>query len=61
MAPSDLAFRAGTTAKTIRMVEAGFVPGPRIQFAIAQVFTSATGEKLLPLDVWPMETQRVAV
>lgn len=55
MAPSDLAYRAGVSAKTIRLAEHGFVPGPRIQFAIAQVF------ELSPLDLWPLETQiRVA-
>lgn len=51
MAPSDLAYRAGVSAKTIRLAEHGFVPGPRIQFAIAQVFD------LSPLDLWPLETQ----
>jgi len=55
MAPSDLAYRAGVSAKTIRMVEAGWVPGPRVQFAIAAVFD------LLPLDLWPLERQRVFV
>lgn len=54
MAPSDLAFRAGTSAKTVRLAEAGWVPNPRIQFAIAGVFA------LTPLDLWPLETQRVA-
>jgi len=53
LAPSDLAYRAGTSSKTIRMVEAGWVPGPRIQFAIANVFG------LRPLDLWPIERQRV--
>lgn len=55
MAPSDLAYRAGTSAKTIRLAELGWVPGPRIQFAIAAVFD------LKPLDLWPLELQmRVA-
>lgn len=51
MACSDLAYRAGTSAKTVRLAEAGFVPGPRIQFGIAQVF------KLKPTDIWPLEMQ----
>ena len=46
-----LAYRAGVSGNTIRMVEAGFVPGPRIQFAIAQVFD------MRPLDLWPIEEQ----
>lgn len=53
MAPNDLAYRAAVSAKTVRMVEAGFVPGPRIQFQIAGVFG------LQPLDLWPIERQRV--
>lgn len=52
LSPNDLAYRAGVSGNTIRLAEAGFVPGPRIQFAIARVF------ELLPLDVWPMEGQR---
>lgn len=54
MAPSDLAYCAGVSAKTVRMAEAGYVPGPRIQFAIAKVF------KLQPLDLFPLDTQRRA-
>jgi DNA-binding XRE family transcriptional regulator len=48
---SDLAYRAGVSAKTIRLAESGFVPGPRIQFAIARTFD------LTPLELWPIETQ----
>jgi len=48
LSPNDLAHKAGLTGKTIRMVEAGFVPGPRVQFAIAAQFG------LRPLDLWPM-------
>lgn len=51
LSPNMLAYRAGVSGNTIRMVEAGFVPGPRIQFAIAQVFD------LRPLDLWPIEEQ----
>ncbi len=52
MSPGDLAYRAGVSTKTVRMAESGFVPGPRIQFAIARVFG------LLPLDLFPLELQR---
>lgn len=48
LSPNELAYLASTTGKTIRLVEAGHVPGPRIQFAIAEVFG------LLPLDIWPL-------
>jgi DNA-binding XRE family transcriptional regulator len=54
LSPNDLAYRAGTSGKTIRMVEAGWVPSPRLQFQIAAVFG------LLPLDLWPLQRQRVA-
>lgn len=52
LSPNDLAYRAGTTGNTIRLAEKGFTPGPRIQFAIAQVF------EVRPLDIWPMEMQQ---
>ena len=51
LSPNDLAYRAGTTGNTVRLAEKGFAPGPRIQFAIAQVFD------VLPLEIWPLETQ----
>lgn len=54
LSPNDLAYKAGTSGKTIRMVEAGWVPSPRLQFQIAAVFN------LLPLDLWPLQRQRVA-
>lgn len=54
LSPNDLAYRAGTSGKTVRMVEAGWVPSPRLQFQIAAVF------ELKPLDLWPIERQRVA-
>ena len=56
MSPNDLGYQAGTTGKTIRMVEAGHVPSPRLQFQIAEVFD------LLPLDIWPLhENERSRV
>ena len=48
LSPNDLAYKAGVTGKTVRMAEAGFVPGPRVQFAIAAQFG------MRPLDLWPM-------
>lgn len=47
-----LAARAGVGRETIRLAEAGFVPGPRVQFAIA----TALGTN--PLELWPIERQR---
>lgn len=55
MSPNDLAYRAGVTGKTIRMVEAGFVPSPRTQFVIAAVFA------MQPLDLWPFHRDRQTV
>lgn len=55
MSPNDLAYRAGVTGKTIRMVEAGFIPSARTQFAIAGVFG------LKPLDLWPFHRDRQQV
>lgn len=49
-----LAARTGVSRETIRIAELGWTPGVRIQFAIAQEFD------LLPLDLWPIEVQRVA-
>lgn len=54
LSPNDLAYKAGTSGKTVRMVEAGWVPSPRLQFQIAAVFD------LKPLELWPIERQRVA-
>jgi|1186.fasta_scaffold307809_2 DNA-binding XRE family transcriptional regulator len=50
----DLARRTGVSRESIRLAELGFVPGPRIQFALADAF------HLRPLDIWPLERQRVA-
>lgn len=55
MTPNDLAYRAGVSGKTIRMAEVGFIPSPRIQFAISAVFG------LLPLDLWPFDRERQRV
>jgi DNA-binding XRE family transcriptional regulator len=49
-----LALRAQVGKETVRLAEAGFVPGPRIQFAIATVL----GTK--PLDLWPIDRQPAA-
>lgn len=54
LSPNDLAYRAGISGNTVRMAEAGFTPSPRVQFAIAHEFG------LLPLDIWPIQTQRRA-
>jgi DNA-binding XRE family transcriptional regulator len=48
----QLAWRIGVSRETIRLTEAGFVPTPRIQFAIAEAF----GRR--PLDLWPLARQR---
>jgi transcriptional regulator with XRE-family HTH domain len=48
-----LAYRAGISKETVRLAEAGFVPTPRVQFALAGVFG------MRPLDLWPIETQKV--
>lgn len=55
MSPNDLAYRAGVSGKTIRMLEAGWIPSPRVQFQVARVF------ELLPLDLWPLERDRQRV
>lgn len=53
LSPNDLAHRTNVSAATIRMAEAGYVPGPRIQFALADHFG------LKPLDIWPLSQQKV--
>ena len=47
-----LARRAGVGRETVRLAESGFVPTPRVQFAIARAV------KRTPLDLWPIEMQR---
>lgn len=54
LAATDLAYRAGVSAKSVRMAEMGFVPGPRVQFAIASAFD------LRPTDIFPLDSQRRA-
>lgn len=51
LSPNALAYRAGVSGKAVRMAEAGFVPTPRVQFAVAGVFD------LRPLDLWPFDQQ----
>lgn len=48
----QLGYRANVSRETIRMAEAGFLPTPRVQFALAAAFGK------LPLDFWPIERQR---
>jgi DNA-binding XRE family transcriptional regulator len=55
MSPNDLAYRVGVSGKTIRMVEAGWIPSPRVQFLIAGEFG------LKPLDLWPFDRDRQTV
>lgn len=51
LSPNELAYRAEISGKTVRMAEAGFLPSPRIQHAIASVFERK------PTDIWPLHTQ----
>lgn len=51
MSPNDLGYRAGVSGKTVRMAEQGFLPGPRVQHAIASVFG------LQPTEIWPLQVQ----
>jgi DNA-binding XRE family transcriptional regulator len=55
MSPNDLAYRVGVSGKTIRMAEAGWIPTPRTQLAIAAAFA------LTPLDLWPFDRNRQKV
>jgi hypothetical protein len=48
----DLGLRTGVSEESVRLAEIGFVPGARIQFALASEFGR------LPLDLWPLERQR---
>jgi transcriptional regulator with XRE-family HTH domain len=54
MSRDDLGRRSGIGRETIRLAEAGFVPTPRVQYALAKAFGQ------LPLDIWPIEHQRAA-
>lgn len=51
----DLGRRIGVSAEAIRLAELGFVPSVRVQFALATEFG------LRPLDLWPIESQKVPV
>lgn len=58
LTPNDLARRAGVSGQVVRMAEAGYIPGPRIQFAIAGVFKHEVEDRALrPLEIWPIERQ----
>lgn len=56
LSPNDLAAKARVSGKTVRLAEDGWIPGPRVQFAIANAL------ELGPLDLWPYDRgrQRVA-
>jgi DNA-binding XRE family transcriptional regulator len=54
LSQSDLARATHVSTGSIRLAERGFVPGPRIQFAVANYFG------LKPLDIWPLSQQKVA-
>src|SRR4051794_33599137 len=47
----DLAAQVGVSTGSVRLAERGFVPGPRIQYAIAIYF------EMKPLDIWPLSRQ----
>lgn len=51
LSPNDLGREAGISGKTVRLAEAGFMPGPRIQHAIASIFG------LKPTEIWPLHSQ----
>lgn len=46
-----LGYKADVGRETIRMAEAGFLPTPRVQFAIAKALDTT------PLELWPIELQ----
>lgn len=55
LSPEDLARLTGLTGPTVRLAEAGHLPLPRTQFAIAEFFD------LAPLDLWPIERQMAGI
>lgn len=55
LSPNELARLTGVSAPTIRLAEAGHIPQPRIQFALAEFF----GVEVV--DIWPLPGHRVAV
>lgn len=48
----QLAWRCGVSRETVRLAEDGFLPGPRVQYALAKAFG------MRPLDLWPIDRQR---
>lgn len=48
---ADLALRSGVGRETLRLAEAGFLPTPRVQYAIAHALDTT------PLDLWPIQVQ----
>ena len=48
----DLSHISGVSIESIRLAELGFVPGLRIQSAIADALAAPI------LDIWPIEVQR---
>lgn len=58
LSPNDLAYKTGLSGKTVRMAEAGYIPSPRVQFAIAAAFKDEAGKPLRPLDLWPLHRDR---
>lgn len=46
-----LGLKAGVGRETIRMAEAGFLPTPRVQYALAKALATE------PLKLWPIERQ----
>lgn len=65
-----LGYRIGVGRETIRNAEAGFVPTPRVQHALARAFTAGEARrvemdvegddkrKLTPLELWPWHVQK---
>lgn len=47
-----LGLRINVSRETVRLAELGYLPGPRVQFALAREFDRR------PLDLWPMDRQR---
>lgn len=51
LSPNELGYQAEVSGKTVRMAEAGFLPSPRVQHAIATVLEKQ------PTEIWPLHTQ----
>lgn len=54
LTPNDLAYKARITGNTVRAAERGFYINPRSQYAIARALETD------PLELFPLERQRVA-